>query len=978
MRRFMAVALAMVVVFCTIGMPARAASRNSRNAMDLVIVIDASESMDTNDKNHYRLGAAGLMLSMLDEQYSNAGVVIIGKNIVTDVNQFNKMYSMTNLENRKSLLDKVLGFTRTFRGTNIGAGLHQAMTMLGEKSKSGNEQVILLLTDGEIAQELEDDMGRRITVEDSEKMAMDAIDEAIQKNIRIHTVYLHDKEREHDRRLLDEMAIRTGANEDGCIEVSKNDELIQVFNEVFAGQIGSALNTIRSSGIETDPNSGVKYVNIDVPNRSIQEINLVISKDTRENNTVEIFDASGNNQPMPVDNKRLFKFETYWHFVYKIVNPEPSTPDRKWRINLGKNPGNISVQYVFSYDIDSEAWLGKTVQAKSDHLDIEAQFTKNGIPSSDDALYSSIEATAGFYKLKDGKGKFIGSIPMERKLVNNTWEYYQDCDLKTILGNEYGQGDYYILVHFEGAGLSRDSERMPLTLTNEAPVARKALKDMTFVYNVQNQGEEDTGVIQIPLDEYVQDPNQDPISYELVYVPDNLSVEIRGNELIVNQKKTSLNDKIEIRAFDNDGGDYLLEQNVIVKDMSDQYADYDLELMLENAEMDNISGLYNLRKGQTVEVLVQATDANGNLPDATILEHLGQPSVQYGKTIIPMQETSRGQFRGSFTADDVVTEYRINAMISYGDKEAGRKAKSISAQVVNYAPEVKKDLNADLTDILSRQGGGSLVSMFGGAEEQTYWIDQFLPLDHKTGDVILDLEDYFEDKNLTDGEEETLTYSVRMDKQDRDLTQYLQDGHVLIINEELLRGDSDQIWNNQEFRFTVLCRDKDGETARQDAFLIVCSIKSREIRVCIYLLISLAILLLIAMLIRYLLLPVYKRGMKLQLYFGNIKQPVEQNLPSRGGAAKRKRLLSSFYDSSIDTRTNGAVTIDMFKKIVLTPASGNRIKVILDKKASGALNVTVGERELLRGKSQYLNTGERITVTTDSTRVIVSYELQQI
>ena len=146
MKKLLAAVLALILMLGCMAPVASADDGGAMNKLDLVVVIDQSESMWSKDKpgvgsdiKHYRIDAAQLVLSMLDVKDSYGGVVMFYLNPFSADEKddrpadyallLNTMWPMSRAENRLNLI-KILRtdeyFNRTGPNTNIGGAMAQA------------------------------------------------------------------------------------------------------------------------------------------------------------------------------------------------------------------------------------------------------------------------------------------------------------------------------------------------------------------------------------------------------------------------------------------------------------------------------------------------------------------------------------------------------------------------------------------------------------------------------------------------------------------------------------------------------------------------------------------------------------------------------------------------------------------------------------------------------------------------------------
>ena len=130
----------------TVTLGVTANSFTTSGKIDVVLVLDRSNSMDGNLMSNAKTASIDLINSLLSNQNLNnvrVGLATYGSSLLTS-------YSTSELTNNKStlisLIESIPNYIETNEGTNIHAGLKHAYNLL---SSSSNEKLIILLSDGD-------------------------------------------------------------------------------------------------------------------------------------------------------------------------------------------------------------------------------------------------------------------------------------------------------------------------------------------------------------------------------------------------------------------------------------------------------------------------------------------------------------------------------------------------------------------------------------------------------------------------------------------------------------------------------------------------------------------------------------------------------------------------------------------------------------------------------------------------------------
>ena len=472
-----------------------AAADTVNGALDLVILLDNSGSMygaEGNDRESFRYDAASIMLNMCEVTGSRAVVYEFSgseQNVFSVPRGLQELQSIdvektTYLSNDTYRSRVTEALTQRARQTYmtdqegmtpLGTALAKAVEVLekGAADRDGRQPLILVLADGDDSY--------------SEKTRQQALKKCQENGYKIYTIMLGD-DITHKGTLQD-MAILTGGT---YFELNDASELPKYFSQVLADQTGAELTSEKMQA-EKLPDGRWQVV-IDVPNRSVQECNIMIP-------TIGLTDITltrpNGVEVRPTTDDKIYYFEVggtstiesknQTRFVqYKIMNPnDEGTELGKWlltfRAETEEAAEQVSVTVVFNYDLTLKTSRdGAAITATKDEaVGLEALFyTPDGAPSVDDMLYRSSEADPAIvckaYLVTDPTNPYLDE---SRCLVLNADRIGRKFSLQ-FRYNDFQNitrksGTYYIVVKAEGDGLIRTSDILTFNVKNEAPQAQK-------------------------------------------------------------------------------------------------------------------------------------------------------------------------------------------------------------------------------------------------------------------------------------------------------------------------------------------------------------------------------------------------------------------------------------------------------------------------------------------------------------------------
>ena len=302
--------------------------------VDAVLVMDSSGSMAKNDPHKLRVPAAKMFMSLLDEQ-DRIGLISFSDNGYP-VLHLTAPGPKTNARILASA-DKV-----SSRGvyTNLHAALEKGLAMLEKEGQQGQEQMLVLMSDGKM------DVGD--SDEDwalTQKLRGELLQTARARGVKVYTIAFTEAS---DVELMKEVANETGA----LFKLANTDkDLHEVFSAIF------------ESAKDPDmlPIEGDEFV-VDA---SIKEVTIVASKERED---VRIFLQTPQGKQLGSDDAGDdIKWFISHHFdMITVSDPEPGT----WKLlytggrnrayivtnmSLNHNPQNPNLEV--GKDMVLEAWL---------------------------------------------------------------------------------------------------------------------------------------------------------------------------------------------------------------------------------------------------------------------------------------------------------------------------------------------------------------------------------------------------------------------------------------------------------------------------------------------------------------------------------------------------------------------------------------------------------------------------------------------
>jgi hypothetical protein len=311
-----------------------ASAANPSSGVDAVLLMDSSGSMAKNDPHQLRVPAAKLFMSLLG-QNDRIGLISFSDNGYPVLH-----LTAPGSDNNARILASADKVSSKGVYTNLYAALEKGVNMLDKEGKAGQEQMLVLMSDGKM------DVGD--TDEDwklTQKLQGELLKTIQDRHIKVYTIAFTEAS---DMDLLKDVAQRS----DALFKLAKNaTDLHGVFSDIF--------ETAKSPDML--PIAGGEFA-VDA---SIQEVTIVASKERED---IRIFLQSPDERKLSSEDAgdKLKWFQSEHFDMITLQNPQPG----KWKLlfSAGKNRAYIVTNMALNHnpqqphlnvgeDMVLESWL---------------------------------------------------------------------------------------------------------------------------------------------------------------------------------------------------------------------------------------------------------------------------------------------------------------------------------------------------------------------------------------------------------------------------------------------------------------------------------------------------------------------------------------------------------------------------------------------------------------------------------------------
>lgn len=417
-----------------------AAEETNLNRFNVVILLDASNSMNYTDPGGLRYEAIKQFTDLLAESGNHLGGIVFSNHV--EATQPSK--AVSGKDDKKKVTDILAsvmstGVTAEMGYTNIGEALSNAVDMLISDGSGDLPSVIVFLSDGNT----EMPTNEELTVSLDEKAS--AIQIAREKNISIYTVCLNENQNA-DVSEMEQISNATGGK---FQEVEDADDLSKVFHTFYSMIYGTSAIPILE---EVFPKEGTLSTKFEVPGFGVEEVNVVINGVVSD---VSLLQPDGKTAKAEKNSS-----DTYT--LLKITDVMPG----EWTLKMQGNQGdNVKINMIYNsnLNVDIETEPEETELALEQSLKVKATLKAGDKLATKNSQYDGYYATL---HLMDAYGDELETEDMS--IVDGHFETERQLE----------EGIYYLKVTVEGNSLTRESKEIgPLQITEESEADQPETKN---------------------------------------------------------------------------------------------------------------------------------------------------------------------------------------------------------------------------------------------------------------------------------------------------------------------------------------------------------------------------------------------------------------------------------------------------------------------------------------------------------------------
>lgn len=471
--------------------------------MDMVLVLDASKSMNKTDPERLSTEAMKMFIDMGHVSGDKIGMVAYSDSIVKEAN----LADIKDTDDKQNLKN-MLSSMQLGNWTDIGLGLKRAVEMLDSGHDNTHKPLIVLLSDGK------NDPSRDKAASESDLNSALAL--AKSKNYPVYTIGLN-ADGTVDKAQLEKIAKDTNAK---TFVTNTANDLPKILQSIFADN--SKLKVI--SGGTVQANGDYQDVKVSIPDSNVVEANIsMLSQNPVE---VKIYDPS--SKEVAVNSGNVYFSSSKKYSMVKIINPAKGD----WLLKVKGVAGDkIDISLVFNYDLQVTMNLEPNNNLhKNDKVKISSFVMSDKDKLQDSELYKSSKAVL---LVKDLNSNETKEVALESKDLSFEGEY-------TIPGNS----KYELKVKVEGPGFYRESEAITIGGDNRPPVVSNKLEDMKISTKSSKE---------IDLNSVFTDPDKDTLNYTVSSDKNIAAGTINGSKLILSPVKKGTTE-IAVTADDGKGG----------------------------------------------------------------------------------------------------------------------------------------------------------------------------------------------------------------------------------------------------------------------------------------------------------------------------------------------------------------------------------------------------------------------------------------
>lgn len=491
------------------------------NRFNVVIILDASNSMNYTDPDGLRYEAVRQFSDLLAESGNYLGGVVFSNHVEAKQNPL-PVRTQADKENVIDILQSVVsdGVTETMGYTNIGEALQTSVDMLCSDGNSDLPSVIVFLSDGNTEMMTEEEQ------EESLEQKAEAILKAREQNIGIYSVCLNANNKA-DIGEMKQISDATGGTFQEVTEAGDLQDVLHMFYSLIYGT--STIDLVD----DVFPESGVLEIEFNVPGIGVEEVNIIINGVAMN---IDLFSPDGSDADM-----RQVSSKTYT--LIKMQNVVPG----KWTlVTKGVSGSSIRINMIYNTNlsIDMKVEPENLTAAPGETVHVEAKLKSGSMIAASSEQYTGYEAEL---KILNEYQEEIGHMAMD--MGDSCFE----------ADYAFEEGVYYAKVTVSGNYLERDSKVIgPLMISentdeklavNTAPEPIDTpVKIKVFIWPFKG------GSIDVDLESLARDAQEDKLVYQIVSSSfmEGTDYELSENKLHIDHFSLSKG-SFDIKATDTGG-----------------------------------------------------------------------------------------------------------------------------------------------------------------------------------------------------------------------------------------------------------------------------------------------------------------------------------------------------------------------------------------------------------------------------------------
>ncbi|MGC5325335.1 VWA domain-containing protein [Brevibacillus sp. SYSU BS000544] len=525
-RKYFPLVAGIISLACTLSFtqfvpPISAAQSNAKYDLDVVVVVDNSNSMNQADEDKTVTEAVKMFVDLSESNSIRLGLVEYNDEIIAS-------HPLTSLADKQntSKIKQVIQDIRYYGYSDLGLGLRKGNELLTQEKEASRKQIMILLTDGGI--HLNPQKKQR-KISDSHRDITQVLDQAKAIGYPIYTIGLQQTGSDNQA-LFEQITSESG----GALYFTKHaDEMATILQKIYAKETNSVfspLSTVMGTGKQ-------QKVTVPIPHSSMRVGKIVLwSKGSIQKPQL----VQTANQSSLTQSRK--------YTMIRSEKPQQGTLDLLIRANPGEA---VTVSMISTTQLEAVLHLPAAPLLKGDLVPITATLISetNAEPIADEKL---IEGLTAELLLADMKTKSAQKITMQKDgsqfLVNHEFPT---------------SGEYEGQVIVSGPFLHTESSPIPLKITNSLP---------SFIGPGTVSVAKEDGTYQVDLDKLFTDQNHDVLAYSVLpgNAPENIRVDLAQNLLSITPLHTG-KISIPIKATDQEGAAASTTLEITVHSIWDRY-----------------------------------------------------------------------------------------------------------------------------------------------------------------------------------------------------------------------------------------------------------------------------------------------------------------------------------------------------------------------------------------------------------------------